>query len=211
MLFSASPPQLPRENHHTPPLLLLNGYPAVNPRLTHNTKVSHGSPLLVRQAVQEFIDVSMSSIQPQAYPPQADIVNVFPNRKRRVYGWPCPVSGCPSSLGRTQEQKRHLLVHLPRWIHCPAPDCSWRGDRLSAFLRHWGNGHPSGSQVPHEDQYKLYDPLPLMKDIAEGTLCIRAAQTYAISMVQKKASELGKPELCENLWGRKPRKPRKVQ
>jgi hypothetical protein len=50
-----------------------------------------------------------------------------------------------------------------------------------------------------------------MKRIAEGSLRIQDAQKDAISMVQKKASELGKLELYQNPWGRKERKLRKAQ
>lgn len=209
-LYNTSLPQLPPKNRHTPSSALIGGHPAVNSRGTHNSEVFHGFPLLVRQAVQGFMGGSLSSLQPPALSPRAGIVDLLPIRKRRVHTFPCPVLGCPSSFGRAQDQRRHLLTHLPRWIHCPAPDCSWRGDRLSAFLRHWGRDHPSSSQVPEEDQCKIYDPLPLMKGIADGSVSIQAAQKYAISMVQKKASILGKPELFENLWGRKQRKQRKA-
>jgi hypothetical protein len=40
-------------------------------------------------------------------------------------------------------------------------------------------------------------------NIVEGTLSIQEAQSRAVSMVEKKASELGMKELCENLWGRR--------
>jgi hypothetical protein len=146
---------------------------------------------------------AVGSIQPPALSPQAGSIDVFPIQRRRVPSLPCPVSGCPSSLGRTQDQRRHLLTHLPHWIHCPVPDCLWRGDRLNAFVRHWGNDHPSGIQVPKEDEWKTYDPQPLMKAISEGTHCIQVAQKHAISMVKKRALELRKPELFENPWGSK--------
>jgi hypothetical protein len=210
-LFNTSPPQLPPENHHPQSSPLISGQPACNLWGTRNTELPHGFPLVVRQAVKEFIGGSMSSIQPPALSPQVGFIDVLPIQKRRVRRCHCPVSGCLSSLGRAQEQRRHLLTHLPHWIHCPAPDCSWRGDRLRAFVRHWSRDHPSSSQVPQEDQCKIYDPLPLIKEIAEGSLCVQAAQKYAISMVQKKASELGKPELCQNPWGRRWRKQRKAQ
>jgi hypothetical protein len=49
--------------------------------------------------------------------------------------------------------------------------------------------------VPGEEQFKTYDPLPLMKGIADdGFVCIEATQKYAISIIQKNASILGKPE-----------------
>jgi hypothetical protein len=47
-----------------------------------------------------------------------------------------------------------------------------------------------------------------MKGIADGSVGIQVAQRYAVSIVQKKALILGKPELFENPWGRKQRKAR---
>jgi hypothetical protein len=206
-LYNTSPPQLPPGNHHTP-----GGHPAYNLWGTPNTAVSHVHPLVVKQAVQESTGPggSMSSIQPPARSPQTGFNDVLPIQKRRVRGWRCPVLNCKSSPSRPQDQKRHLLTHFPRWIYCAVPDCPWRGDRPSAFISHWNRDHPSSSQAPHEDQYKIYDPQPLIKEVVEGTLCIRNAQKYAISMVQEKASKLGKPELCDNLWGRRRERLRKA-
>lgn len=213
-LSNTSLPHLPPGSHHTPSPPLISGHPAVNFRGAHNSEVPRGFPLLVRQAVQGFVGVPTSSIQLPALSdlsPQAENIDVLPVWRRPVHSFPCLVPRCPSSFSRAQDQRRHLLIHLPRWIHCPAPDCSWRGDRLSAFARHWGRDHPSSSQVPEEDQCKIFDPLPLMKGIADGSVCIQDAQKYAVSMVKKKASILGKPELFENPWGRKQRKQRKAR
>lgn len=141
-------------------------------------------------------------------PPEFGIIDVSPVRRKRPRNCPCPVPGCLSWFQRPQERNRHLLTHLPHWIHCPAPGCSWRGDRLSAFRRHWSNGHPSSSQELGEDQCKIYDPLPLVEKIVRGSLCIQAAKGVAISMVKGKGIELDKWELCENPWGRKAKKTR---
>jgi len=139
-----------------------------------------------------------------ALSPQAGSSDFIPIQRRRVQSLSCPVSGCQSSLSRAQDQRRHLLTHLPHWVHCPAPECIWRGDRLDAFARHWGNCHPpAGIQVPDDEQWKTYDPQPLMRRISEGTLCIRAAQRHAISVVRRRALELQKPELFEDPWGSK--------
>ena len=46
----------------------------------------------------------------------------------------CPI--CPASLGRLQDRKRHILSHLPHWLQCQAPDCSWRGDRWEHLRKH---------------------------------------------------------------------------
>jgi hypothetical protein len=206
-LSNTSPPRDPPRNHHhhhTQSSPLVSGHPTLNLGGSYNMEASRAFPPHATQATQEGIGGSMAavgSIQPPALSPQAGSIDGFPIQRR--HSLPCPVSGCPTSLSRTQDQRRHLLTHLPHWIHCPVPDCSWRGDRLNAFARHWGNDHPSSIQAPNEDQCKTYDPLPLMRAIAEGTLCIQDAQKYAISTVKQRALELRKPELFENPWGSK--------
>ncbi|KAF8494577.1 hypothetical protein F5888DRAFT_629022 [Russula emetica] len=213
-LSNASPPRHPPTNHHYPhsqSSQLISGHPAFNVGGSYNmdAAASRTFPPDVTRATQEGIGGSVAqvgSIQPPAHSPQAGSIDIFRIQRRRVHSLPCPVSGCPSSLSRTQDQRRHLLTHLPHWIHCPAPDCFWRGDRLNAFVRHWGNDHhhptTGSTQVPNEDQCKTFDPQPLMKAISEG-FCIQAAQKHAISMVKKRALELRKPELSENPWGSK--------
>ena len=212
-LPNTSPPRHPPRNRHHPHTQsspLISGHPAFNPEgRSYNVEVSPGRPfpLDVTQATQQGKGGSMaavgSSIQPPARPPRAGSTNVFPIQRRERL--PCPVSGCPTSLSRIQDQRRHLLTHLPHWIYCPVFDCSWRGDRLSTFVRHWGNDHhPSGSiQVPTEDHFKIYDPQPLIKAISEATICVQGAQKHAISMVKQRALDLRKPALYENPWGSK--------
>ena len=209
--LSNTPPRHPPGNHHhhphtqSPPLI--SGHPAFNPG-SYNMEAFQTFPPDVTQATQEGSWGSMAgvgSIQrpPRALSPQAGSSHLFPIQ-RRVQNLPCPVPGCPKSLGRTQDKRRHLLTHLPHWLHCPAPGCNWRGDRFDVFVRHWSsNGHPSGIQVPNEDECRIYDPQPLMRAISDSTLDIQAAQREAISMVRRRALELQKPELSDNPWGSK--------
>jgi hypothetical protein len=136
---------------------------------------------------------------------QDGYVHIPPNRKPPGRYWPCPVPGCSSSSGRPQDRNRHILTHLPYWIHCPDPGCSWRGDRPSDFKRHRRRDHPSSSQELSEGQYKTYDPLPLVGKIVWGTLSIEDANKHALAMVRKKSSELGMKKICENPWGRRGR------
>lgn len=217
-LLDAPHPHYPPGNHHhhrhphphtqSPSSPLIRGYPAFNVGGSYTIQASRAFPLDVAQATQDGIGSPMaavSSIQQPALSSQAGSIDVFPVQRRN--GLPCPVSDCPSSLGRSQEQRRHLLTHLPHWLHCPAHGCGWRGDRLHAFMRHWGNDHPSGIRVLN-DQCRTYDPQPLMKEISEGSLRIQAAQMRAISMVKKRAIELQKPELFKNPWGSKGKRKR---
>lgn len=133
------------------------------------------------------------------------VVDTSPSLKRRARNWLCPAPGCLQSFCRRQDRNRHLLTHLPHWIHCPHPGCPWRGDRLSLFRRHWDrdNDHPSSSRDLDDRQFRTYDPRPLVGKIEKGSLSIQDAKKYAILMVRKKALDIGQPELYENPWGRK--------
>jgi hypothetical protein len=57
-----------------------------------------------------------------------------------------------------------------------------------------------------EDQFVIYDPKPFVEQIDEGSLSIEDARKQAMAMVRKRASELRKPELSEDPWGRKKRR-----
>jgi len=133
-------------------------------------------------------------------------IGASPVPQQSVRNWTCLDPGCPSSFERPQERKRHLLSHLPHWIHCPYPGCCWRGNRPNVFRRHWANSHPPSGQDLDEGQFKAYDPWPLVEGIEEGSLSVEEAKNHAMSMVKEKASELGKQELWENPWGRKGRR-----
>lgn len=119
----------------------------------------------------------------------------------------CPV--CPALLGRLQDRKRHKLSHLPQWLQCPDPGCSWRGDRWENLKKHRLKVHPSISQESDKCKCIIYDPWPLVKMITDNTT-FEDARNRAISLVEKRAIEVGKLELWGNFWGRKERKARKV-
>jgi hypothetical protein len=126
-----------------------------------------------------------------------------PTPKRRERTWHCLVPDCPSSFFHQQHRRQHLLSHLPLWIHCSYPSCSWKGDRLSALRSHRSTEHRSSGQYSETGFLKLYDPFPLVKRIEEGTLSIHDARKHAndaMSTVTRrvKAIELGMPRLCDN-------------
>src|SRR5712691_4788754 len=116
----------------------------------------------------------------------------------------CPV--CSALLGRSQDQRRHILSHLPHWLQCPDPACSWRGDRWETLKSHRHNVHPSSSQEPDKDIAVIYNAWPLVRGIIEGTTLIEDARAFAISVVERRAFELGKSGLWGDFWGRKARK-----
>jgi hypothetical protein len=181
-------------------LLFVIGTQSVQPfQPVQPVQESPGDPMNLTQALH---------IAP--LPLQSGDTDASPKSKKRVRNHPCPASGCPT-FRRPQDLRRHLSTHLPHWVNCPDPDCSWRGDRLSVFRKHWdSNHHPSSGQDLDEDQFIIYDPWPFVEKIEEGSLPIKDAQKQAMALVSKRASELRKPELRDNPWGRKRRKPQKL-
>jgi hypothetical protein len=119
----------------------------------------------------------------------------------------CPI--CTASLGRSQDRKRHILSHLPHWLQCHAPGCSWRGDRWEHLRKHRSKVHPSISQESDTHESIIYDPWPLVRGITDNTT-FENAKTVAISLVEEKAEELNKSELWGDSWGRRRRRSRKV-
>ena len=118
----------------------------------------------------------------------------------------CPI--CAALLGRTQDRKRHILSHLPYWLQCQAPDCSWRGDRWEHLRKHRLKVHPSSGQESDTRESIIYDPRPFVEGITDY-ITFENAKAIAISLVVKKAKELEKSELWGDLWGRKRRRSRK--
>jgi hypothetical protein len=119
----------------------------------------------------------------------------------------CPI--CAALLSRLQDRKRHILSHLPHWLQCQAPGCSWRGDRWEHLRKHRFKVHPSSSQESNTHGAVIYDPWPLVEGITDNTT-FESAKAIAISLVEKKAKELEKLELWGDLWGRRRRRSRKV-
>jgi Zinc finger, C2H2 type len=127
--------------------------------------------------------------------------------------WLCPI--CSAPLSRSQDRKRHILSHLPHWLQCPDPGCSWRGDRWENLNKHRRrlhrhNVHPSGTQESDKSNSLIYDPWPLVQGITEGRTPIEAARVISISMVERRASELGKSMLWGDFWGRRGRKAQRL-
>src|SRR6266849_111280 len=67
----------------------------------------------------------------------------------------CPI--CAASLGRLQDRKRHILSHLPHWLQCQVPGCSWRGDRWEHLRKHRLKAHPSSCQESDSCESIIYD------------------------------------------------------
>lgn len=98
------------------------------------------------------------------------------------------------------------MSHLPFWLQCPEPACSWRGSRWETLKKHRRKNHPSNGQEDDKDDSIIYDPWPLVDEITERTARIEDAGEIANSMVVKRASELGKLGIWGDFWGRKRRR-----
>ncbi|KAI0270782.1 hypothetical protein BGY98DRAFT_1009841 [Russula aff. rugulosa BPL654] len=117
----------------------------------------------------------------------------------------CP--GCKEHVGyRQRELRRHLLlVHLPCWICCPYPSCTWRGTRKEELRKHWIKdkcGPRPEQPRPEQEQYRIYDTDLILGWILEDDTPVQVAASYALGFVGERARELGKVESWSNLWGR---------
>ena len=117
----------------------------------------------------------------------------------------CPE--CKELVGyRQQELKRHLLsIHLPCWICCPYPSCTWRGSRKEELQKHWIKdkcGPRPEQPRPEREQCQIYNTDLILGWILEDDTPVQVAASYALEFVEGRARELGKVESWSNLWGR---------
>lgn len=112
----------------------------------------------------------------------------------------CPE--CKEQVGyRQQELRRHLLSnHLPCWICCPYPSCSWRGTRKEELKKHLIKD--KCGPMPEREQYQIYNTNLILGWILEDDTPVQVAASYALDFVGERARELGKVESWRNLWGR---------
>ena len=112
----------------------------------------------------------------------------------------CPE--CKEKVGyRQQVLRRHILsAHLPCWICCPYPSCSWRGTRIEELKKHLIKD--KCGPMPEQEQYQIYNTNLILGWILENDTPVQVAASYALGFVGERARELGKVELWSNLWGR---------
>ncbi|KAI0270002.1 hypothetical protein BC834DRAFT_582871 [Gloeopeniophorella convolvens] len=107
--------------------------------------------------------------------------------------WPCPVPDCSASYSRPQDRERHIReTHLPRWLYCSHPGCSWTGTRQYALdvhlKRHKGISPPNFSR-------EIYDPSPIVKGLIRGETSIEQAVYEAKRLVLAAAVALGRQDM----------------
>ncbi len=116
----------------------------------------------------------------------------------------CQSPSCPEQFSRWQDRDRHLLKHLPHWIHCPLLDCQWRGNRRNVFLKHWEAKHSRHSgDTPGSSEFTIYDPKVFIDSIRNRTISVHETAEIALYLVYAKANQLQKLSLLINPWGRR--------
>ena len=123
----------------------------------------------------------------------------------------CP--DCELKLTRWQDRDRHILTHLPHWIHCPLPHCPWRGNRIKSIKQHWKRQdhlryHEFFGRTPRREQFAIFEPQELVNQIKAGTISTSDAAFQALNSVVMKAEQLQKSSMSENLWGYKLKRPK---
>lgn len=115
---------------------------------------------------------------------------------------------CQDFCSCRQDLDRHELVHIPFYIHCPAPGCAWHGNRPSEFWKHWEQkGHRSYyNYTPGQSEIETYNPKLILDQIRKGTISLPKGQEDAVLLVQIKSYELGKPDMLTHPWGKNRRR-----
>ncbi|KAH9047381.1 hypothetical protein EDB84DRAFT_1434866 [Lactarius hengduanensis] len=111
----------------------------------------------------------------------------------------CPA--CSAHFNRRQDCDRHIETHLPHWIHCSFPNCTWRGNRVKPFKIHWETDHGShGHNIPGREQFEIFNTQEFVNQIRAGTPLLVVADR-AIERVRARAHQLGKMSMSTNPWG----------
>ena len=114
-------------------------------------------------------------------------------------------SSCKAGMAffnRYQDLEKHIqAVHLPCWIFCPHPGCTWRGSRMDDFKKHLET-QKCGSK-PERLQCQIYD-VKMITGLMKNQVCAGVAQEIAVGLVKERALELGREEWLMDPWGNPP-------
>ena len=145
---------------------------------------------------------STSALSPQASPPafghasptvaSSPVLKEEGPKKRLLAIAICPFPHCSRMFRRLQELERHILRHLPRWICCTQPGCSWNGYRLDLLRSHLRREHQDAPFLEHGSEgIKIYDAKRLVKQLLKKNITVEQAECEAHAASQKGDVELG--------------------
>ena len=102
----------------------------------------------------------------------------------------CPFSDCQRKYGRPQDLERHILQHLPHWIHCPRSGCNWTGNRLEILRAHLKKKH-RGAPLPQREMFIIYNAKRIVKQLLKKEVTIALAEYEAWTSFEYGAVRLG--------------------
>ena len=166
------------------------------------------NPLLIQQwaSIENPVYTQpQPSVPTSIFPIQSTIAPLVANTRNC---WQCPI--CPGSFRRWQDRDRHKLAHVPYFMHCPLPHCTWRGNRAGLFKKHWQQEdhrsyHQHYGRFPERSQIETFNPWLILDQIVNGAISLRDGEAQAIFWVRVKACELQKPSMWMDPWGRNKR------
>jgi hypothetical protein len=143
--------------------------------------------------VSDLLSAPPSQSDPPTLPSQIDITT--PRDPKMPW---CPA--CGLKLYRWRDRDRHILTHLPHWIHCPLPHCAWRGNRVKSIAKHWMRQdhlpyHESYGLTPRLEQFQIFDPQEFVNLITAGIISASDAAVLALIIVGVKAKQLQKSSM----------------
>ena len=164
---------------------------------------SLGQPVEQWSCNQDLVCTQPQPIFPQY--PSTSIQGSITTPVIKTKEWDCYI--CSESFHRRQERDRHEKTHLPHFIHCPLPHCTWRGNRTHLFKEHWKQAdhrpyHRYYGRAPKGSQIETYDPCAVLSQLRSGAISLSEAEDQAIFLVQVKGYELQQPNMCADPWGR---------
>ena len=159
----------------------------------------HRTPLLTRRIPFFLPQPDLKSHRNEIdsiTPPTTTSSNLLSRRR-------CPT--CSADFVRPQDRERHLLSHLPSWIYCPFPLCTWTGYRVDALRRHWPhhNHHDPDNHILKREAFEIYNAPEFVDQIIAGTMTTDVAVDKALELVRAKALQLQRPSLLTNLMRKK--------
>ncbi|KAH9080406.1 hypothetical protein EDB83DRAFT_979407 [Lactarius deliciosus] len=159
----------------------------------HGSHVNEVAPTPIRSATVPAPETTLPEFPTGTQPAGAPALGTeAPPEESQSMTGSCPDPTCTVDCGRLQELERHVLKHLPHYIYCPHPDCSWRGNRRYSLIDHYKKQHGEVLDRDSSDVFTIYDGKRLAKRLVNRELTLEQATDEADGLVRTKAVELGK-------------------